>query len=174
MTLERNHLIIADYFSKFPFVYPVRSSHHFKTIMYLWRSLHYRRCSHHCDVWQWPSIQWRQLQEIAREFNFIHTTSSPHFHQSNGFIEAMVKKVKNTYKKTMVHLQLKPEHYFSCAAPIVADLPSPAEILHGRPAQGAVIPRHPKDQFETDLAETDRNPDAQKFNRSHEQRISES
>ena len=31
----KKHLIVADYFSKFPFVYPVRSSHHFKTIMYL-------------------------------------------------------------------------------------------------------------------------------------------
>ena len=36
---------------------------------------------------------------FAREFNFKHQTSSPHFHQSNGFIEAMVKKVKAAYKK---------------------------------------------------------------------------
>ena len=37
---------------------------------------------------------------FAREFDFIHTTSSPHFHQSNGFIEAMVKKSRTAYKKT--------------------------------------------------------------------------
>ena len=81
----------------------------------------------------------------AREFDFVHTTSSPHFHQSNGFIEAMVKKVKHAYKKTdgsptaqaRALLQLHD-------TPIAADLPSPAEILHGRPAQGAVIPRCPK------------------------------
>ena len=29
------YLIIADYFSKFPFIYPVRCSHHFKTITHL-------------------------------------------------------------------------------------------------------------------------------------------
>ena len=63
----------------------------------------------------------------------------PHFHQSNGFIEAMVKKVKNAYKKmdrspsaqARALLQLHD-------TPIMADLPSPAEILHGRPAQGTV------------------------------------
>ena len=57
----------------------------------------------------------------------------------------MVKKVKHAYKKidgsptaqARALLQL-------CNTPIVADLPSPAEILHGKPAQGAVIPRHPK------------------------------
>ena len=32
---RKKHLIIADYFSKFPYVYPVASSHHFKTINYL-------------------------------------------------------------------------------------------------------------------------------------------
>ena len=69
----------------------------------------------------------------------------PHFHQSNGFIEAMVKKVKNAYKKmdgspnaqARALLQL-------CNTPITADLPSPAEILHGHPAQGSVLSRPSK------------------------------
>ena len=55
----------------------------------------------------------------------------------------MAKKVKATYKKTdgspnaqaRALLQLRD-------TPIVKDLPSPAEILHGWPAQGAVIPQH--------------------------------
>ena len=62
----KKHLIVADYFSKFPFIYPVRSSHHFKTIMYLWELFTTEGCSHHCDVWQWPSIQWRWLQEFCK------------------------------------------------------------------------------------------------------------
>ena len=83
----------------------------------------------------------------------------------------MVKKVKNAYKKTdgshtaqaRALLQLHD-------TPIVADLPSPAEILHGRPAQGAVIPRRPKRinmrQIQQRLIEIQ---DAQKqqFDRSH-------
>ena len=44
----------------------------------------------------------------------VHTTSSPHFHQSNGFIEAMVKKVNKAYKKTdgSPNAQAR-DHYFS-------------------------------------------------------------
>ena len=33
--LGKKHLIVADYFSKFPYVFPVASSHHFKTIGHL-------------------------------------------------------------------------------------------------------------------------------------------
>ena len=57
----------------------------------------------------------------------------------------MVKKVKNAYKKTdgspnaqaRALLQLRD-------TPITADLPPPAEILHGHPAQGTVLSRPSK------------------------------
>ena len=84
-------------------------------------------------------------KKFAHEFDFVHTTSSPYFHQSNGFIKAMVKKVKKAYKKTdrspnvqvIALLQL-------WDIPILADLPSPAEILHGCSTQGAVLSRPSK------------------------------
>ena len=76
------------------------------------------------------------FKKFAREFDFVHTTSSPHFHQSNGFIEAMVKKVKNTYRKTNGSPTAQPRSLLQLRdTPIVTDLPSPAEILHGIPAQ---------------------------------------
>ena len=141
----KKHLIIADYFSKFPFVYPVRSSHHFKTIRYLQELFTTEGIPTIVVSDNGPPFSGDDFKNFAREFNFVHTTSSPHFHQSNGFIEAMVKKMNHAYKKTdgsptaqaWALLQLRD-------TPIVADLPSPAEILHGRLAQGAVIPRCPK------------------------------
>ena len=33
--LGKKHLIVADYFSKFPYMFPVTCSHHFKTINHL-------------------------------------------------------------------------------------------------------------------------------------------
>ena len=33
--LGKKHLIVADFFSKFPYVFPVASAHHFKTITHL-------------------------------------------------------------------------------------------------------------------------------------------
>ena len=88
-----------------------------------------------------PPFNGEEFKCFAREFDFKHQTSSPHFHQSNGFIKVMVKKVKVAYKKTdgspnsqaRALLQLHD-------TPITAYLPSPAEILHGWPAQGAIMP----------------------------------
>ena len=104
--------------------------------VFCWR---HASCSHDG---QQTSFQWQRVQTVCREFDFFHQTSSPHFHQSNRFIKSMVKKVKATFKKAdgapnaqaWALLQL-------WDTPIVSDLPSPAEILHGCPAQGAVLPR---------------------------------
>ena len=118
-----------------------------------------------------PPFSEDDFMKFAREFDFIHTTSSPHFHQSNGFIEAMVKKVKNAYKKTDGSSTAQARALLQLHdTPIVADLPSPAEILHGRPAQGAVVPRHPKQinmrQIQQRLIEI-QDAQKQKFDRSH-------
>ena len=46
-----------------------------------------------------PPFNGKAFRQFTQEFDFVHQTSSPHFHQSNGFIESMVKKVKATFKK---------------------------------------------------------------------------
>ena len=140
--LGKKHLIVADYFSKFPYVFPVASSHHFKTISHLRELFAAEGVPTIVMSDNGPPFNGEEFRQFSRDFDFIHTTSSPHFHQSNGFIESMVKKVKNAYKKTdgspnaqaRALLQLRD-------TPITADLPSPAEILHGRPAQGTVLSR---------------------------------
>ena len=143
--LGKKHLIVADYFSKFPYVFPVASSHHFKTINHLRELFTAEGVPSTVMSDNGPPFNGEEFRQFAHEFDFVHKTSSPHFPQSNGFIEAMVKKVKNVYKKTdgspntqsRALLQLRD-------TPISADLPSPAEILHGCPAQGAVLSRPSK------------------------------
>ena len=57
----------------------------------------------------------------------------------------MVKKVKNPYKKTHGSPNAQARALLQlCDRPIMADLPSPAEILHGCPAQGTVLSRPSK------------------------------
>ena len=127
-------LIIADYFSKFPFIFPVASTHHQKMLRYL-RDLFLTKGV--------PSVvmsdngscfNGEEFKHFAREFDFKHQTSSPHFHQSNGFIETMVKKVKATYKKTDGSPNAQAGALLQLRDTLIAkDLPPPAEILHGRP-----------------------------------------
>ena len=140
MTIKGKYLIIAEYFSKFPYVFQVTSSHHFKTINHLRDLFTTEGLSTIVMSNNGPPFNGDNFKKLVQEFDFVHTTSSPNFHQSNGFIEAMVKKVKNTYKK----IDGSPSGLARALlqiwdTPISTDLPSPAEILHGQPAQGAVL-----------------------------------
>ena len=93
-------LIIADYFSKFPFIFPVTSTHHQKMLRYLRDLFLTEGVPSVVMTDNGPPFNGEEFKCFTREFDFNHQTSSPHFHQSNGFIEAMVKKVKTAYKKT--------------------------------------------------------------------------
>ena len=142
--LAKKHLIIADYFSKFPYMFPVASAHHFKTITHLRELFMAEGIPAVVMSDNRPPFNGEEFRQFAHDFDFVHT-SSLHLYQSNGFIEAIVKKVKNAYMKmdrspnaqARALLQLHD-------TPIMADLPSPAEILHGHPAQGAVLSRPSK------------------------------
>ena len=90
---------MADYFSKFPYVFPVASMHHFKTISHLRELFAAEGMPAIIMSDNRPPFNGDEFRQFSRDFDFVHTTSSPHFHQSNGFIKAMVKKVKNAYKK---------------------------------------------------------------------------
>ena len=98
--LGKKHLIVADYFSKFPYMFPVASSHHFKTINHLREFFTAEGIPAIVMSDNRPPFNGEEFGQFACEFDFMHTTSSPHFPQSNGFIKAMVKRVKNAYKKT--------------------------------------------------------------------------
>ena len=123
-------------------MFPVASSHHFKTISHL-RELFTSECVPAIVMSDnRPPFNGDKFRQFSRDFDFIHTTSSPHFHQLNGFIESMVKKVKNTYKKTDRSINAQAKALLQLHdTPITAYLLSPAEILHGRPAQGTVLSR---------------------------------
>ena len=136
----RKHLIVADYFSKFPYVYPVASTHHFKTINILRELLAAEGVPAIVMSDNGAPFNGDEFRQFAHEFDFVHTISSPNFHKSNGFIESMVKKVKKAYKKVDGSPNAQAKALLQiCDTPILADLSSPAEILHGHPAQGTVL-----------------------------------
>ena len=153
--LGKKHLIVADYFSKFPYVFPVASTHHFKTITHLRELFAAEGVPAVVMTDNRPPFNGEEFRHFARDFDFVHTTSSPHFHQSNGFIEAMVKKVKNAYKKmdgspnaqARALLQL-------CDTPIMADLLSPADSTWSSSSRSSSFKTIQKGQFTSDQAET--------------------
>ena len=126
-------ILICDYFSKFPFMFSCKTS---------WGSLRDRLI----DLFSNEGYPREIISDNGSPFNsqefadFLsshgvrHTTSSPHYPQSNGFIERQIQTVKNLLYKAVdadtrsfqdVLAELR-------STKIGRDLPSPAEILHGR------------------------------------------
>ena len=83
---------------------------------------------------------------LSQEFKFFmqnwlieHRTSSPHYPQSNGLAESMVKVSKNLIEKA-VRQDLPWNRLlldYRCT-PISSEIPSPAEILFGRKLQSSI------------------------------------
>uniref|UniRef100_A0A8C6LCP7 Integrase catalytic domain-containing protein n=1 Tax=Nothobranchius furzeri TaxID=105023 RepID=A0A8C6LCP7_NOTFU len=81
-----------------------------------------------------PQYTGQPFQDITKSWGRKHITSSPHNAKSNGFAERHVRHIKSTVKKVLEHggnlqvvlLQIR-------ATPIDSKLPSPAELLFGRP-----------------------------------------
>ena len=124
-------LIIADYFSKFPYIFPVTSTHHFKDHQPSLWTLHSWRHTCHCDVWQWPSIQWRRIQKVCSR---VLTSCTPHHHlisctphhhliSTSPMVSSRPwwRKSRTPTRKPMYIQMLKQEHYFSYKATPILD-----------------------------------------------------
>ena len=127
----KSYVLICDYFSKFPFLYRAKTS--------FW-SLRDRLI----DLFSIegypdeivsdnrPLFQSKEFTKFLSGLGIKHTTSSPGYPHSNGFIEWHLHTVKNMLSKSSntrsfqeVLADLRTTH-------IGMGLPSPAEILHGR------------------------------------------
>ena len=127
------YILICDYFSKFPFIFSCKTS---------WGSLK----DHLIDLFSNEGFPKEIISDNGSPFNsqefadylsshgVKHTTSSPHYPQSNGFIERHIQTVKNLLYKVMDAGTRSFQEVLSelRATKIGNDLPSPAEILHGR------------------------------------------
>ena len=73
------------------------------------------------------------FRRFAEAWGFDHVTSSPHYPQSNGFIERQVQTIKNTLKKAVAtKSDVQMALLVLRATPIDSHLPSPAELLNSR------------------------------------------
>jgi len=141
---NKQYLLIADYFTKFPIVIELKctTSHTITTEM-----------SRICSMFGRPTeivsdngtqYTGAPFQDFCRRWGITHITSSPRYPQSNGFIERMVGTVKPIIKKCLqagqdIHIALLNLR----ATPIDGQLPSPASMMFGRPAQ-TLLPSYHK------------------------------
>ena len=89
-----------------------------------------------------PQFSGEPFRKFTTEWKIKHITSSPHYPQSNGFIERHVKHIKALIRKAkrsgddiqMVLMNV-------CATPIDAKLSSPSQMMFGRPMT-TILPNH--------------------------------
>ena len=126
-----SYVLICDYFSKFPFLYRAKTS--------FW-SLR----DHLIDLFSiegypdkivsdnGPPFQSKEFAKFLSSLGIKHTTSSPGYPRSNGFIERHIQMVKNMLSKSSNTRSFQEVLADLRTTRIGTGLPSPAEILHGR------------------------------------------
>ena len=126
-----SYVLICDYFSKFPFLYRAKTS--------FW-SL--RDCLINLFSIEGypdeivsdngPPFQSKEFAKFLSGLGIKHTTSSPGYPRSNGFIERHIQTVKNMLSKSSNTQSFQEVLADLRTTRIGTGLPSPAEILHGR------------------------------------------
>ena len=128
------YLIVADYYSKYPFIRKVTGQCTSATVVSLTKQIF----SEHGIPTKvisdnGPHFDSHVYHKFASDWGFDHVTSSPRYPQSNGFIERAIQTVKATLKKAQ-QSNIDMDLALLClgTTPVDNVIPSPAELLHGR------------------------------------------
>ena len=124
------YMLTADYFSKFFIVRKISSESSRTIIQNLKTIFSEHGIPNQLLTDNGPCYASREFQEFTEKWQFTHTTSSPMFPQSNGFIERIVGTVKSVMKKCGEDTELA--LLFLRTTPVDSYLPSPAELLYDR------------------------------------------
>ena len=95
-----SYLIICDYYSKFPFVYNIDGQVTSDAVIKRMKGVFAEQgCPTRVVSDNGGHYSSFAFRKFAEAWGFDHVTSSPHYPQSNGFIERQIQTVKATMKK---------------------------------------------------------------------------
>jgi hypothetical protein len=137
------HLLVADYFSKFPVIRAMASTSASKTVSVLKTIFSEYGIPSEVFTDQGPQFASLEFKEFAAKYEFASKHSSPRYPQSNGFIEAMVKVVKGIMSRAHASgsdLPLAMLIYRS--TPFKSGVASPAELLNQRKYKDLIPVKH--------------------------------
>ena len=143
----KSYIVIADYYSRFPYVKQLPNITS-RSIINVFKTLF---ADHgFCDILvthNGPSYVSQEFETFLRDCFIKHITSSPMYPQSNGFAESLVKVMKNLITKSF-ETNEDPNWALLAyrATPLSASLPSPAQMLHGRTLPTNLPPPRPTAQ----------------------------
>ena len=148
-----DYVIVADYYSKMPFVRSLTSNSISATVISVLKQLFGEHgIPHKLLSDNGPQYDCVEFRTFAADWGFKHVTSSPRYPQSNGFAERMVQTVKKTMLKAG---QSSTDPDLCCAyAPLPSTttsppLPNSCTPGSSDPTSLSSPPTHPKIQLST-------------------------
>ena len=130
---KQDYLVLVDYFSKFLIVRKLPNSTTGAIVKELSITFSEYGTPFIIQSDNGPCYSSQEFKTFLQDLQVTHRTSSPHYPQSNGMAESMVKVSKNLIEKAIQ--SDKPWHSFIQEyriTPLSSTIPSPAEILFGR------------------------------------------
>ena len=129
----RLYILVCDYFSKFPFLFQAKSTSWANLRDHLTELFAIEGTPDEIMSDNGPPFNGKEFADFLSGLGIRHSTSSPHYPQSNGFIERQIQTVKRLMEKATATGRNFQEALTGLRAQPLGDgLPSPAEILHGR------------------------------------------
>ena len=130
---SQHYIIVADYYSKMPFIRLLNTETSSAVIMKLKEIFGEHGIPNILFSDGGPCYSSREFTDFCNNWGFKHVMSSPHYPQSNGFIERTIQTVKQVLKKAKV-TSVDPELALQCirSTPINNQIGSPANLLYGR------------------------------------------
>ena len=129
----RLYILICDYFSKFPFMFQVKTTSFANLKDHLEELFSVEGIPDEIMSDNGPPFNGKEFSSYLTGLGIRHTTSSPNYPRSNGFIERQIQTVKRLIEKANSSGRSHQEALTGLRAQALGDgLPSPSEILHGR------------------------------------------
>ena len=129
----RLNALVCDYFSKFPFVFQTKTTSFANLRDHLEELFMVEGTPDEIVGDNDPPFNGKEFNAFLTGLGIRHTTSSPNYPQSSGFIERQIQMVKRLMEKaTSTGRSFQKALTGLRAQPLGDGLPSPAEILHGR------------------------------------------
>ena len=125
------YILICDYFSKFPFLFQMKTTSWANLKDHVTELFAIKGTLDEIMSDNGPPFNGKEFSDFLSGLGIRHSTSSPNYPQSNGFIERQIQSVKHLMEKATGR-SFQEALTSLRAQPLGDGLPSPAEILHGR------------------------------------------
>lgn len=133
---DSKFLVVVDYYSRYMEIQKLTSTSSASVILHLKAIFSRHGIPSEFVSDNGPQFDSREMKEFAESYAFTHTTSSPHYPQSNGLAEQSVQTAKKLIGSS-------PDPYMALLSYRATPLPwcglSPAELLMGRQIRTDVL-----------------------------------